>query len=930
MAATPEALTGRYARLALLGAAPVALLLAWLGLGAWRDSQEAALVALGEDAARRGAALEQFVGAAGDHVLSMRMLVESRLAEGAPPMPAGPLAEEALAAAVGEGVEGLLAAPAGEGWRWRGALVGRAPAIRARGAADAELNAAIALFPLQAAAQQARPYFRWSYYFSAARDLVAIHPWAEASTFMGPPEGRDAVLASYFEYHLFTQILPERNPGREARWSMVYPDAGGTGLMVSLTAPVWAQGAFRGMVGTDLLVSELSAFLTATPPLAGAIGVEDQEGQSVADTVLTRAGDRPLPLAERLGVRLPPRGEVPRETEAGGFVRSGDRHVLALPVRGTPWRLVVAVPDSAIRERALAAALPYLALLAALALSVLLSHVILRRGFVLPAMRLVALIQARAEDRPAPAAALPALWQPWADRVNRAFDEQRAALDRISEAEAVTSGVVATALDAVVITDRDCRITGFNPAAERMFGHRMEEAIGELVAKVCVPHRMRAAHEAGLARYHATGVPHVLGQRLELPAMRADGSEFPVEISIHKMEAAGRLWFTAYLRDLTELRTAEAEATRQRERAHQAEKMSALGSLLAGVAHELNNPLSVVVAQSTMLRETAAEPKLAQRAERIHAAAQRCGRIVKTFLAMVRQQPPERREVDLNAVAAAALELAAYGLRSAGVEVETRLAPDLPRISADGDQLQQVVANLLVNAQQAMADRPEPRRLVIETRRDGAGVLLAVEDNGPGVPEELRERIFEPYFTTKPLGAGTGVGLAVCRNIVTGHGGTLTLEAGAMGGARMAVRLPRGEAAAAEPAADQRAAGAGRALVVDDEPEVAAALAEMLERDGYDVAVAGTVAEAEGLLRRGGLDLVFCDLRMPGGGGLAVHRAAAAAAPRLGRRFIFVTGDTVAGPQTLREHGLSGEVGVIEKPFMPEDVARAVAALPVV
>jgi CheY-like chemotaxis protein len=118
--------------------------------------------------------------------------------------------------------------------------------------------------------------------------------------------------------------------------------------------------------------------------------------------------------------------------------------------------------------------------------------------------------------------------------------------------------------------------------------------------------------------------------------------------------------------------------------------------------------------------------------------------------------------------------------------------------------------------------------------------------------------------------------------------------------------------------------------VVDDEPEVAAALAEMLERDGYDVAVAGTVAEAEGLLRRGGLDLVFCDLRMPGGGGLAVHRAAAAAAPRLGRRFIFVTGDTVAGPQTLREHGLSGEVGVIEKPFMPEDVARAVAALPVV
>src|SRR5690606_27194541 len=190
-------------------------------------------------------------------------------------------------------------------------------------------------------------------------------------------------------------------------------------------------------------------------------------------------------------------------------------------------------------------------------------------------------------------------------------------------------------------------------------------------------------------------------------------TQFPVELAIQEVKAAGRTWFCAYLRDLSELRSAEAEVTRQRERLHQAEKMSALGSLLAGVAHELNNPLSVVVAQSTLLREQAKDPAVQNRAERIHAAAARCGRIVKSFLALVRQQPPMRREVDLNEAVLAALEMTAYGLRSSGIEVERRLDPDLPIIEADADQVGQVVVNLLVNAQQAMADRPTPRRLVV-------------------------------------------------------------------------------------------------------------------------------------------------------------------------------------------------------------------------
>ena len=227
--------------------------------------------------------------------------------------------------------------------------------------------------------------------------------------------------------------------------------------------------------------------------------------------------------------------------------------------------------------------------------------------------------------------------------------------------------------------------------------------------------------------------------------------------------------------------------------------MSALGSLLAGVAHELNNPLSVVVGHASLLEDFAPDGAIRERALKIRTAADRCARIVRTFLAMARSKPRQRTAVQLNDTIGEALEIVAYGLRTADVEVVRVLAPDLPPVWADGDQLHQVFANLFVNAQQALQSVPPPRRLTVTSGFDADAVWVEVADNGPGVPADIAHRIFEPFFTTKPQGIGTGVGLSVCHGIVAAHDGEIRLEARPQQGATFVVRLPRTTVEVAEP-----------------------------------------------------------------------------------------------------------------------------------
>jgi len=409
---------------------------------------------------------------------------------------------------------------------------------------------------------------------------------------------------------------------------------------------------------------------------------------------------------------------------------------------------------------------------------------------------------------------------------------------------------------------------------------------------------------------------------LEMQFRRPDGTVFPLAMVGRPITYRWQACIVTGLQDLSDWR-------RLQQALHQSEKLSAMSSLLAGVAHELNNPLSIVLAQAALLEEMAADDGVRARADRILAAAERCSRIVRSFLAIARERPPEHRAVALAEVIRSALDITAYGLRSSGIEVELDLPPDLPPARGDADQLSQVFMNLVVNAQQALQEVDGPRRLAIAgRRRDGGRVQVTVRDTGPGVPAAIRSRVFDPFFTSKPVGSGTGIGLSVCLGIVAAHGGTLELHDEGPG-ATFVLTLPeavREAGVAAPPPTAPAASPDDRAiLIVDDEADIAAMLAEILRPLAGRIDVASSGAGALAYLGERAYDVIVSDVRMPELDGPGLFRRLQEAGGGLERRMLFVTGDTLH--QGLQRFLRGSGVPVLEKPFQPAEVRRRVAQM---
>ena len=508
-----------------------------------------------------------------------------------------------------------------------------------------------------------------------------------------------------------------------------------------------------------------------------------------------------------------------------------------------------------------------------------------------------------------------------------------------SESDTRRAAILHSALDCIVTADEKGRIVEFNPAAEATFGHAASAVIGRSIGEVLVPHALRPAHEAGFARYLATGHGPVLNQRIEITALRADGREFPVELAITPYIVGGRRYFTAYLRDISARKAAEEAVRASAVALLQAQKLEAIGKLAGGIAHDFNNLLTVIVGYCEIL-ELDSESNLTVRstAGEIRRAGERAATLTRQLLAFSRQQHMELVPLDLNKVVAETAALLRH-LIGTTIDLRLELASEPCRVKADAIQIEQVLINLAVNAKDAM---PRGGRITVRTRstllgpeRSGAALdlpeghcaMLEVIDTGSGIDPHVRAHMFEPFFTTKGVGQGTGLGLATVYGIVRQSAGAIEVESDLGEGTTLRIYLPATDEPSAPCVERGQSApstrGSETILVVEDEDRVRDLVREVLEGQGYRVleAVHGPAALAlERTHARDQLHLLVTDMVMPQMDGPTL--ALALRAHRAALPVLFMSGHS---DTDLRSAATDlPRSSFLQKPFAPAQFARAV------
>ena len=481
--------------------------------------------------------------------------------------------------------------------------------------------------------------------------------------------------------------------------------------------------------------------------------------------------------------------------------------------------------------------------------------------------------------------------------------------------------------DLILVLDTASHYTFISPRCKEVLGYDLEEA-----------HSM----EFG-GRTHPEDLPAALSLYQDIIAGGQNFASLEVRVR-HKLGEWRRIRFNFSPlsdekgniegvvlsgRDVTDLKRLEEQLI-------QAEKLAAMGQMLAGVAHELNNPLTAILGVTELLRERAGGDESTRRQlELTHRQARRAARIVQNLLEFSRPASPQKKPLDLNNLLERTLQLHEHSLRRNNIEVDFHLHADLPGVIGDANQLIQVFLNLVTNAEQAIREVRDSGRIQIRARRHGNQLMITVQDDGVGIRPEALQRIFDPFYTTKRPGGGTGLGLSICMSIIREHGGNIEAETLPAGGSAFTVYLPAAsgqQPGSPSDASDARVASSetvqatadllrGRAvLVLDDEESIRMLLHEGLSAQGLRVACAATTEEALAHLGRSSFDVFLCDLHLSSGGYTVDGREAAGrildAAGKQKPLVIYMTGDLIESTPGAA----GGEPLCLQKPFRISDV----------
>ncbi|MBM3173424.1 MAG: PAS domain S-box protein, partial [Chloroflexi bacterium] len=474
-------------------------------------------------------------------------------------------------------------------------------------------------------------------------------------------------------------------------------------------------------------------------------------------------------------------------------------------------------------------------------------------------------------------------------------------------------------------TDLDGNFTQVNDSQCRLLGYSKEELIGANYGVFIPPEKSRTVFKAYNHMYR-TGEP--LRDFID-DVIRKDGSHGFAETAAFPIrnENGEIIGFRGVRRDITERMRLE-EARKELEfKSQMASRLATVGEMAAGIAHEINNPLTGVIGYAQFLMQEELPDRVKKDVEMINEGAQRVAGIVKRLLAFARQTKPQRDFVNINDIISTTLDLRAYHLKTSNIKVTTQLDPDLPITVGDGGQLQQVFLNLIINAEAEMKAAHGKGKLLIKTEKTKDNIRISFKDDGPGIARENLEKIFNPFFTTRQVGEGTGLGLSICYGIVTEHGGKIWAESKAGKGATFIVELPiiiepEQLPLAETPEPETPAASKARILVVDDEATVRELLKRTLEEEGHEVECVDNAEDALELVQKKRYRLILLDIKMPGMSGTELYRRMEKITRSLLHRVVFVTGD-VLGTRT-QEFLRKTKARYIAKPFNVAEMKKEI------